>query len=193
MRDPKDSRRKAVCMRATNLTCLVILICTLLPLTIQGCGKRTLTGRIVDAETGKPIEGAAVLIQWYKGGNVPGLSGDQEVDAGEDISNAEGYFKIPGHSTFFTLFQMAIYKKGYVCWSSESIFPSYKKRKNFSLKDGMVIRMEPFKESYSIEEHAEFTLHWSPFISYSPLHLYKDAIKSEKQISGETIRGERGK
>jgi len=180
-------------MRATSITCLVILICTLLALTIQGCGKRTLTGRIVDAESGKPIEGAAVLIQWTKPGNVPGLSGNREIDADEDISNAEGYFKIPGYSTLLAQFRIVAYKKGYVCWSSEKIFPSYERRKDFSLRNGMVIRLEPFKESYSREEHAEFTLSFTPFICYSPLHLFKDTIKPEKQISDETARRKRGK
>ena len=35
-------------------------------------------------------------------------------------------------------FRMAVYKTGYVCWSSQWIFPSYvKQRKDFNLEDGM--------------------------------------------------------
>lgn len=51
-------------------------------------------GQIVDADTGKPIEGAVVvvawthLMNWFEGG-------DREVDAREAVTNAQGRWEIP--------------------------------------------------------------------------------------------------
>lgn len=53
-------------------------------------------GRIVDAETGKPLEGVVVLGVWYK--EAPTVAGavSSYYDARETITDKSGNFKIPG-------------------------------------------------------------------------------------------------
>ena len=39
---------------------------------MAGC-EGTITGIVVDAETGKPIEGAVILVEWTKAKGLPGM------------------------------------------------------------------------------------------------------------------------
>ena len=163
----------------------LILIGILLIISTSACGRSIVTGQVVDAVTGKPIEKAAVYIYWWKtGGGPPGLAGSVTVERAEELTDANGRFKVPKYSILFKSYRMAVYKKGYVCWSSRTLFPTYERRKGFRPKNGMIIKMEYFKEEYSKEKHADFTK------SYS-LHrgiLFDDAIESEKKIIHEMIK-----
>jgi hypothetical protein len=160
------------------------LICILLILSTSVWGRSIITGQVVDAETGKPIAKAAVHIEWWKSGSgPPGLAGYERVEVAEDLTDAQGRFKVPKYSTLFKDYRMAVYKKGYLCWSSEKVFPTYEERKDFSLKDGMMIKMEHFKEEYSREKHAIFTTISST--SRRGGGLFDNAIKSEDKIVDE--------
>jgi hypothetical protein len=72
-----------------------------------------------------------------------------------------------------------------VFWSSEKIFPGYEKRKGFTPKNGMIIRLEPFKEQYSKEDHAMFVSNFAP-TAYGP--RFSNAIKPEEDLAGEVVR-----
>jgi len=170
----------------------LVLISILLVLSTSACAMRMIQGRVVDAVTGKSIENAAVHIAWFKSGSgPPGLAGSVQVEVAEDLSNTGGLFNIPKHSTIFKDFHMAVYKKGYVCWSSDDIFPSYEKRKNFRLKNGMVIKLERFKEKYSKERHAYFTIFSKVGISH--YRIFDNAIKSEIELRRKIIRKEKSR
>lgn len=145
----------------------------------------------MDAETQKPIVGAAIYIEWSKMSGPPGLASSVEVEVAECLTDENGFFKIPKYSTLFKDYQMAVYKKGYVCWSSEDIFPTYEKRKDFKLKNGMFIKLERFKEEYSKERHAYFTIGSS--IGRKGLGLFDTAIKSELETRHEIYRKNRRK
>ena len=168
------------------------LICILLILSTSVWGRSIITGQVVDAETGKPIEGAAIYIYWGKTRlDPPGLPSGVKVEVAEDLTDAEGFFKVPKYSTLFKHYRMAIYKKGYVCWSSRKIFPTYEERKGFKLKNGMVIKLERFKKEYSREKHARFTVFSS--INRNEPGLFDDAIKSEDKLLDEMLRRNRRK
>ena len=49
--------------------CLAILLVFM----VTNCSAE-ITGTVVDAETGKPIEGAVVLVEWTMTKGVPGMS-----------------------------------------------------------------------------------------------------------------------
>ena len=169
----------------------LILICILLIISTSVWGRSIITGQVVDAETGKPIEKAAVHIEWLKSGSgPPGLAGYERVEVAEDLTDAQGRFKAPNYSTLFKDYRMAVYKKGYVCWSSEDIFPTYEERKGFRLKNGMVIKLERFREEYSREKHAIFTTVSST--SRRGGGLFDNAIKSEDKIVDEIFRKKMG-
>ena len=171
---------------------LLILVCTVLTLSTSACGRWMIKGTVIDAETEKPIEHAAVSIYWGKSGSgPPGLAGDVQVEVAEDFTDAEGHFEVPKYSTLLKHYSMAVYKKGYVCWSSEKIFPTWEERKNFKLKDGMSIKLERFREQYSREKHARFTLNCS--VNRKMPGLFDEAIKSEIELERRMLRRNRRK
>lgn len=158
----------------------LITIVLLLMISTAGFGRSMITGKVVDAKTGELIEEAAVYIYWSKmGKGPPGLAGYVKVEVAEDLTSKSGEFKIPKYSTWFNEFRMAVYKKGYVCWSSRKIFPSYNKRKGFKLKKGVVIALELFRDEYSKEKHADFTLDSSIGRKSG---LFDNAIQIEKDL-----------
>lgn len=53
-------------------------------------------GKVIDAETGEPIEGVVVLGVWSKGYPTPGGTVHEFYDARETVTDANGEFSIPG-------------------------------------------------------------------------------------------------
>ena len=129
------------------------LLLLLLGLSLIGCD-REFEGKVIDAETDKPIEGAVVLVEWTATKGLPGLTHTESVKVIEAVTDKEGKFIITGalkHTPHVT-----IYKKGYVAWNNKYIFPDYKKRTDFKLKNGQVFRLERFKSVYSFLAHQSF-------------------------------------
>jgi len=165
---------------------LLLLVCALLLSSGSGCAGKisyNVRGRVIDGETGKPVEGAAVAVNWYGFRRVALLwtdGGTVSFEQAEDLSDKEGYFEIPKY--WATPFYMGVYKKGYVCWGNDKIFPGWERRKDFSLENGMVIKLEPFKESYSEKDHARFTIFRENSCNSrgSVKSKFHNAIKSEK-------------
>lgn len=116
----------------------------------------SMTGKVVDAETGKPIEGAILLVEWLKGHGI-GLTYQTSAKAVEVFSDKDGIVKIPGYFNPFVEGPfITIYKPGYVAWNNHWIFPGYKKREDFNWKDNYVFCLERFKEGYSYVKHHGF-------------------------------------
>jgi len=165
---------------------LIFLIFIMLSAT--GC-TTTIRGRVVDAETGEPVEGAVYAIHWFRfhgccmGIKVGDGSGYEKLEVADGFTDAEGYFEIPKYQpTLFMspIFRMGVYKKGYAVWDDEKIvrwdevdeyYAGKKERKiedrllrRWELKDGMVIRLDPWKDSYSPYTryaHADFLCYFS--------------------------------
>ena len=130
-----------------------IILVLLLGFISIGCD-REFEGKVVDAETDKPIEEAVVLVEWTVTKGVPGLTHTESVKVIEAITDKAGKFTITGalkHTPHVT-----IYKKGYVAWNNKFIFPDYKKRKDFKLENGQVFKLERFKESFGYVAHESF-------------------------------------
>ena len=164
----------------TIATCALVLMA---PFT-TACARSIVKGRVVDLDTGKAIEKAAIYIHWWKVKGIPGLWHSEDVESAETVTDDQGGFEIPEYSTLSNEFTMAVYKMGYVCWSSEAIFPSYEKRKDFSLRDGMIIKLEQFSDKYSREKHADFVdaaATWSRGV-------FLEATKPERQLLYDLIR-----
>ncbi len=144
-----------------------LLMFLLLVLFTSGCGVSYMVkGKVVDAETGKPIQGAAVGIFWYDYSGrsclmPPFSSGQHDIETASSLTDADGVFKIP--ESPLKKYKMGVYKKGYVCWSSETIFhperpweEALETRILSWVVPGMVIRLEPWKEGYSAFGHSTF-------------------------------------
>ena len=149
---------------------------------VGGCSAE-ITGTVVDAETGKPIEGAVVLVEWTMNKGVPGMSNTKPYEIEEITSKSDGTFKIKILlNPLLNLPRMTIYKKGYVAWNNEYIFPNWSKRKNYKLEDGMIIRLELFRKEYSRNDHVNFlndVVHWGKLINEA--YRWEELGKEQKR------------
>lgn len=122
---------------------------------MTGCNAE-ITGTVVDAETGQPIEGAVILVEWTKTHGF-GDTSTESYKVVEVLTDKDGKAIISGtFSPTVNRPHVTVYKKGYVAWNNEYIFPDYKKRTDFSWSNGYVFRLEKFKDSYSYDDHRAF-------------------------------------
>ena len=117
----------------------------------------SMTGTVVDSETGKPIEGAVVLVEWTMEKGLPGLSNTEPYKVIEVITDKEGKFEVSGVlNPLVDPPDITVYKKGYVAWNNKFIFPGYKKRKDFKWQNKYIFKLEQFKSEYSYVKHSSF-------------------------------------
>jgi hypothetical protein len=116
-----------------------------------------ITGIVVDAETGQPIEGAVILVEWTKAKGVPGMSYTESYKVVEVVTDKEGKASIAGVSSpLVDAPDVTVYKKGYVAWNNHFIFPDWKKRTDFKWENNNVFKLEKFKSEYSYDKHTSF-------------------------------------
>lgn len=122
---------------------------------LSGC-YAGITGRVIDAETQHPIEGAIVLVEWTKTEGYP-FSATKSIKAVEVISDKNGTVDLPGIADpFVNLPHVTVYKQGYVAWNNQFIFPGYKERTDFKWSNDYVFQLEIFKSEYSHNKHYSF-------------------------------------
>lgn len=164
-------------IKTTFLIAIIVLL-------NSGC-YASMSGTVVDAETGKPIEGAVVLVNWTITKGVPGLTYGEDYKTVEEVTNKEGKFRI-----FAVLNPMVnpptivIYKKGYVAWRNDFIFPDYKKREDFQWTSNQVFRMERFKKIYSHYKHIFFFSSSLSLDTSSKLYqayIWEDLLSSKEE------------
>ena len=140
-----------------------------------------ITTKVVDAETGEPIEGAVVMVEWVNVKGMPGLSYTVSYKVEEVITDSEGIARLAGiPKGAASLDVVAIYKKGYVLWSNHNVFAGSRQLTVFEWKDNYVFEMARFKPEYSYNKHTSFI---GSVIS----------AKSEKKLISEAYRWERKK
>ena len=123
---------------------------------VTGCDA-TITGIVVDAETGKPIEDAVILVEWLTTKGLPGMSYRESYKVVQALTDKEGKASIEGVSSpMVSAPRVTVYKKGYVAWNNEYIFPDWKKRTDFKWGNNYVFKLEKFKPEYSYKKHVSF-------------------------------------
>jgi hypothetical protein len=138
------------------VTGFLLLTSLLVSYTATGAFNSTITVKVVDAETDEPFEGAVVLVQWTKTTGF-GFKATSNYKVVELVSDENGELTIPGLFKFgVNKPKLVVYKKGYVAWDNEYLFPSYERRTNFRWRDGYVFKLEHFKAEYSHERHVFF-------------------------------------
>ena len=110
-----------------------------LPQTARSWGDKEPTAVVIDAETGKPIEGAVALAQWFRAGGGTMFEGGVDVldKAKEAFSDKDGKVEIGGFwgTTILTgKPRLTVYKPGYVLWDSRRICPTLEGRTDFDEK-----------------------------------------------------------
>jgi len=120
-------------------------------------------GTVIDAETGKPIEGAVVLAEWTITKGI-GLTATEPYMIIETFTDKNGKFKINAYvlNPFVNEPDLIIYKAGFVCWSNNFIFPNFHERKNSTWETNKKYALEKFKREYSHAEHISFMNHFIP-------------------------------
>ena len=164
-----------------NILIVAVLIMLSLVYTDPG-----MIGRVVDAETGEPIEGAVIMAEWTTTEGLPGLTHTESYKVVEVVTGKNGWTWISGaYKPSAQLGSLVVYKKGYVAWSKDSIFPDYKKRKNFTwCCFYKVFKLEQFKPEYSYVDHTSFIR--SAISSYSiEKKLIIDAYHWENKEASE--------
>ncbi len=118
---------------------------------LSGCYP-TIKGKVVDGATGKPIEGALVVVQWTKERIFPEPVRTLYKIV-ETQTDKEGNFTISGvNDPFVKPPEMIIYKDGYVPWSNVSIFPSTNIVKDYEWKNNITYTLSEFDNKYTIEQ-----------------------------------------
>lgn len=81
-------------------------------------------GRIIDADTKQPVEGAVVHGDWYKIWGTPGGASSEWYDSSETLTNKNGEFKILGKGLLLLSnideLHLTIFKAGYKQWTPNS-------------------------------------------------------------------------
>ncbi len=115
-------------------------------------------GIVVDAETSQPIEGAVMLVEWTMTKGLPGLAYTESYKVVEMVSDKEGVVTLEEGvlNPLVNPPRVTVYKKGYVAWNNEFIFPDYRERKDFTWMDGYNFKLEKFKSEYTFSEHTFF-------------------------------------
>ena len=115
-------------------------------------------GKVVDAETGEPIEGAVIMAEWTTTEGLSGLTSTKSYKVVEVVTGRSGWTWISGaYKPSAKLSSLAVYKKGYVAWNKYAIFPDYKNRTNFVwCCFYKLFKLKKFKLSYSHNKHVSF-------------------------------------
>jgi len=76
----------------------------------------------------------------------------------EAVSDKKGEIFVSGiHKPGVNDPRIVVYKKGYIAWRGDTIFPGYEERwPPFKWRDGYVFELEHFKPEYSHEDHVSF-------------------------------------
>jgi len=146
----------------------IIILIVVLIVCASWIGKNAYTsidGYVVDAETGKPIEGAIVLGWWtISGGPVEMLSGHTyEIRKATTDQSGKFHLSVLILNPFVNEPYLTGYKAGYVCWKSRAIFPD-KRREGFKWGSGQIYSLEKFKPEYSYAKHDSFIHTDLPFL-----------------------------
>ncbi len=115
------------------------------------------SGIVVDATTGKPIEGAVVLVQWTVIKGLPGMTFHKVYKIAESVTDKDGKFATSGtYNPLVDAPDIVVCKDGYIAWRNDYIFPGWKKRTDFKYGKGLIIKMEHYYEGLSHEKHLSF-------------------------------------
>lgn len=152
---------------------------------ISGC-YFGITGRVIDAETNQPIEGAIVLAQWTKTHGL-GLTYHSVYKIMETETDKNGKFSISGaYSPFVDAPMLVIYKKGYVAWRNDIVFPGFLKRTDYGTwENNYVYKLEKYREGYSRDQHYSYLRHG---IIGSSLEKTPRYFKAESDELEESLR-----
>jgi len=117
-------------------------------------------GRVLDADSGKPVDGATVLASWAfeTGRGLVGPAGSRAVIVETD---ADGRYRVdrapaPADGRWrIARFTLVVWKQGYLGWRSDRRFADLARRHDFA-QTGAEVRLEPLRPDAPIARHLAF-------------------------------------
>lgn len=116
-----------------------------------------ISGRVIDAKTRQPIEGARIIVLWPED-NLFGDSPRAVHSYSEVETESSGQFAISGKFTpFVDAPEIIIYKRGYIVWRNDFVFPGSFHRTDYDgWQSGHLYKLEPMPAAYSREGYRAF-------------------------------------
>lgn len=167
------------------LIVIAILIVVSLGVYFKSCIYLPIEGTVVDAETKQPIEGAVVIVEWTITPTAwLGLPTTYFYKVIETVSEKNGKFMINGYvlNPVVNKPHLTIYKREYIGWNNQYIFPGYKHRTDFKWESNKVFELEPFSNGLSHNEHESF-LHGLANAPYEKQTLMNEAMRWEEEMA----------
>ncbi len=118
-------------------------------------------GQVVDADSDRPLAGVIVQGSWAfdRGVGLRGPAGAQELTT---ETGADGRYRLPslkqipsGGSSHVGKFTLIVYKRGYVGWRSDGMFPDGQRRRDFSQR-GNRVRLVQWQDAHLHHQHLMF-------------------------------------
>ncbi len=92
----------------------------------------SISGKVVEADSGRPVPGAVVVADWSSTHGLPGLSYRKTYKVVETQTDANGTFFLPGvYNPFVNPPDMIIFKDGYAPWAN---FADFEKGESYDEK-----------------------------------------------------------
>jgi hypothetical protein len=173
---------------------VVILVLVFYPLTADCAITKEFgpySGKVIDAESKEPIEGAAVLVVFYTESYGPAGAIIHYADALETITDKNGEFEFPSHRiTLFRPLQgwvkhgyFTIFKPGYGCYPlHRDVKPIFVPNGTLPEDKQVIIELPKLKTRIDRIE----STHCSPqsYVSYSKAKNFIDSINKENKSLG---------
>lgn len=182
---------------------LLFLFFLSLVLTLAGSPKSGLAGgpwkaQIVDAETGKPLEGVVVLAYWLKyTESLIGHGGVQFYDAEEVVTGPDGRFVIQARSTWTLIpfkrvggMELVIFKPGYGRWRVRNPERWSKEQWDTLRKPGRIFEEQNVRIELPVlktrEERLKFLgrVSWAPVVPFERTKRLRKVKDEERAYLG---------
>ncbi len=184
--------------RRKILLLLILLIFTLLSGWLWWyCRNHTLprSGQVIDAETGKPIEGAIVCMQWKTGGFL-GVAGPSFAALYETKTDSQGKYYVPSQHLKRRIWlegvddeEVLVYKdgyEGYQAFLNKGWYFGGEYGEPYHRRNNQVL-LRAFNTSWSHEEHFEWIRVFRIEGDLKP--LLEQEIQKEEERAQEDLRG----
>jgi hypothetical protein len=154
---------------------------------VRGDLRGPFNGRVVEAGSGKPVEGATVLGSWaFETGR--GLVGPADAVSATTETDADGRYEIdavpaPRDGRWrIARFTLVVYKRGYLAWRSDRRFADLQPRRDFA-QTGNQVKLEALPGDLSHTRHLLFIGASGPLLNLLGAEL---AIAADEAAHPET-------
>lgn len=146
-----------------------------------GCAG-TIAGQVVDAQTGRSIQGAVVLGVWTKGAGLPGLTHTELVGVNEAETDDQGRFTLERPGWYGIEESVTVYKFGYVAWNNLFLFPTSQRRKDTGAPAQIFLGPFPLGESHI--RHIDFIddARAAGFYGLNRIPKFWEALQRERKM-----------